>query len=247
MEATSKSRIRLGVFIITAILVLAGAVFMIGKKQNLFTSTFTIHGIFRNVSGLQVGNNVRFAGITVGTVSNIVIQSDTSVQVEMVIDDATRKFIKQDSYASIGSEGLMGDRVINISQGTFASPSIASNEEIMTLEPAETDAILASLQATGENAEIVTSQLAEIFYKINKGEGVLGRLIQDSAFAGNLTETIDNLKSGTEGFSQNMEAAKHSILLRGFYKKQQKKAEERKKEQQEQQEEIQEDKKSENK
>jgi len=219
MEPSAKSKIRLGIFILTAILLFVGAVFYLGKKRNLFTATFDIHGTFRNVSGLQIGNNVRFAGITVGTIGNILILSDTSVKVDMVIENSTKKFIKKDSYATIGSEGLMGDRVVNITQGTFASASIEEGEEIKTMEPAETDAILTSLQATGENAEIITNQLAEIFYKINSGEGVLGRLIQDSAFAGNLTETITNLKTGTEGFSQNMEAAKHSLFLRGYYKK----------------------------
>jgi phospholipid/cholesterol/gamma-HCH transport system substrate-binding protein len=238
METSTNSKIRLGIFILTAVLLFVAAVFYIGKKKNLFTATFNLHGVFRNVSGLQVGNNVRFAGITVGTIGNIVILSDTSVQVDMLIENETKKFIKKDSYASIGSEGLMGDRVVNITQGTFASPSINENDHIQTIEPPETDAILASLQATGENAEFVTSQLAEIFYKINQGDGVLGRLIQDSAFAGNLTETIDNLKKGTEGFSQNMEAAKHSILLRGFYKKKEKKQAEKLEEEKERKEEL---------
>lgn len=241
MESSTNSKIRLGIFILTAALLFMGAVFYIGKKKNLFSATFNLHGVFRNVSGLQVGNNVRFAGITVGTIANIVILTDTSVQVDMVIENETKKFIKKNSYASIGSEGLMGDRVVNITQGTFASPSIAENDQLLTMEPPETDAILTSLQATGENAEFVTSQLAEIFYKINNGEGVLGRLIQDSAFAGNLTETIDNLKKGTQGFNQNMEAAKHSILLRGFYKKKEKKQAEKLEEEKERKEELKED------
>ena len=241
MEPSAKSKIRLGLFILTAALLFVGAVFYLGKKKNLFTATFNVHGTFRNVSGLQLGNNVRFAGITVGTIGNIVILSDTSVKVEMVIENSTKKFIKKDSYATIGSEGLMGDRVVNITQGTFASSSIEEGDEIQTLEPAETDAILASLQATGENAEFITNQLAEIFFKINSGQGVLGRLIQDSAFAGNLSQTIDNLKAGTEGFSQNMEAAKHSVFLRGYYKKKQKARDEQKKDLEEQKEKDKED------
>src|SRR5690348_9035985 len=110
MEPSTKSKIRLGLFITTAILLFVAAVFYLGKKKNLFTATFNIQGTFRNVSGLQIGNNVRFAGITVGTIGNIVILNDTSVKVEMVIETETKKFIKKDSYATIGSEGLMGDR-----------------------------------------------------------------------------------------------------------------------------------------
>lgn len=228
MEPSAKSKIRLGLFITTAILLFVGAVFYLGKKKNIFTATFNIAGTFRNVSGLQIGNNVRFAGITVGTIGNILILNDTSVKVEMVIENNTKKFIKKDSYATIGSEGLMGDRVVNITQGTFASPSIEEGNEIQTMEPAETDAILTSLQATGENAEFITNQLSEIFFKINSGQGTLGRLIQDSTFAGNLSQTINNLKAGTEGFTQNMEAAKHSVFLRGYYKKKQKERDEQK-------------------
>jgi len=229
MEPSTQSKIRLGIFVSIAVLLLVAAVFYIGKKKNLFTATFNLHGTFRNVSGLQIGNNIRFAGITVGTIGNIVILTDTSVRVDMVIENSTKKFIKKDSYATIGTEGLMGSRIVNITQGTFASSSIQENDEIKTMEPAETDAILSTLQATGENAEVITDQLAEIFYKINNGEGVLGRLIQDSAFAGNLSQTIDNLKSGTEGFSQNMEAAKHSLFLRGYYKKKNKERDDMKK------------------
>jgi len=228
-------------FITIAILLFVGAVFYLGKKKNLFTATFNISGTFRNVSGLQVGNNVRFAGITVGTIGNIVILNDTSVKVEMVIENNTKKFIKKDSYATIGSEGLMGDRVVNITQGTFASPSIEEGNEIQTMEPAETDAILTSLQATGENAEFITDQLSEIFFKINSGQGTLGRLIQDTAFAGNLSQTINNLKAGTEGFHENMEAAKHSVFLRGYYKKKQKQREERLEEQQKKEDDKKED------
>src|SRR5688572_3289491 len=116
--------IRLGVFVVLGGLFFIIGIYYIGKKQRLFSDVFKVHGIFSNVSGLQIGNNVRFSGINVGTVDNIIIINDTSVMVDMIIDSQTRKFIKQDAKAFIGSEGLMGNKIINITHGSPHLPVI---------------------------------------------------------------------------------------------------------------------------
>ena len=97
-------------------------------------------------------------------------------------------------------------------------------QQLTSKEPVETDAIMASLQVTAGNAEIITQQLAEIMTKINSGEGTLGRLIQDTTIAKNLNQTIVNLKESSKGLGENMEAAKHNFLLRGYFKKKEKAA-----------------------
>src|SRR5690606_3362092 len=97
-------------------------------------------------------------------------------------------------------------------------------------EPVETDAIIASLQITADNAALASDELNEILFKINNGEGTLGRLINDESIAKNIDQTIENLKSGTRGLDENMEAAKSNFLLRGYYKKKEKAAEKKRKE-----------------
>ena len=220
METKSnKFKVKLGLFVTVGLLLFVFVIFIIGKQRNLFDPVFQVSAQFYNVSGLQVGNNVRFSGINVGTVENIEIVDDTTVQVDMQIRKKIRQFIKSDSRALIGSEGLIGDRLVIISQGSPGSALAEDGEFLSSNEPVETDAILASLEVTAENAEIISDELAEIMIKINSGSGTIGRLIQDTTIAENLDKTITNLKKGTKGLEENMEAAKHNFLFRGYFKK----------------------------
>src|SRR6185369_12860165 len=105
---------KLGLFVIAGLLFLIFSLYMIGRNRTLFGSSFTISANFRNVNGLMLGNNVRFSGIDVGTVQKIEIVSDTLVKVTMIIDEGVRKFVKKNAVASVGTDGLMGNKVINI-------------------------------------------------------------------------------------------------------------------------------------
>jgi len=224
---SEKFKIRLGLFIIVGFLIFIAAVFIIGKQKNLFDPVFKISTTFYNVSGLQIGNMVRFSGINVGTVDNIIIINDSTVQVDMLVRKNIQKFIKSDSEVGIGSEGIIGDRILIISQGSNNEGMVQDGEELLSSEPIETDQIIASLEITAHQAEIITTELAQIMTSINSGKGTIGKLIHDPTIANDLGKTMDNLKASSKGLEENMEAAKHNFLLRGFFKK--KETEERKK------------------
>lgn len=216
---TQQFKVRLGLFVVGGLALFILAIFIIGKQKNLFNPVYKLTTTFYNVSGLQVGNNIRFSGIVIGTVDNIVIINDSTVRVDMLIRKEVSKFIKSDSEVAIGSEGLIGDRLLVISQGSFEAPLAREGEQLESVEPVETDAIMLSLKITAENAEVITQELAEIMTKINSGTGTLGRLIQDTTIAKNLDQTIINLKKSSKGLDENMNAAKHNFLLRGYFNK----------------------------
>jgi phospholipid/cholesterol/gamma-HCH transport system substrate-binding protein len=228
-----KFKVRLGMFVAGGLALFVLTIFVIGKQKNLFNPVFKLTTTFYNVSGLQVGNNIRFSGIVVGTVDNIAIINDSTVKVTMLVKKEVKQFIKSDSEVAVGSEGLIGDRLLVISQGSFDAPLVREGEQLGSVEPVETDAIMSSLKVTAENAEIITQQLAEIMTKINNGDGTLGRLIQDTTIARNIDQTIINLKKSSKGLDENMQAVKHNFLLKGFFNKKaraaEKKAEEEKK------------------
>ena len=115
---TQKFKVRLGMFVAGGLALFVLAIFIIGKQKNLFNPVFKITSTFYNVSGLQVGNNIRFSGINVGTVNNISIVNDSTVSVEMLIRKNVRQFIKSDCEVAMGSEGLIGDRLLIITQGS---------------------------------------------------------------------------------------------------------------------------------
>lgn len=225
---SQKYKVRLGLFVAGGLAIFVLAIFIIGKQKNLFSPVFKLTTTFYSVSGLQVGNNIRFSGINVGTVDNIHIINDSTVRVDLMIRKEVHQFIKSDCEVAIGSEGLIGDKLLIITQGSNDAPLAKEGQELASTEPVETDAIMASLQVTAQNAEIITQQLAEIMTKINKGRGTMGRLIQDTTIAENLNQTIVNLKTSSKGLDENMKAAKHSILFKGYFKKKEKAAEEKK-------------------
>src|ERR1700737_2309474 len=103
---------RLGVFIFAALLFFAGAVFLIGNKQFLFSSTYRLNSEFQNVAGLNDGAEVRVGGLHEGTVKHIVLPDRPGGKVKVVMDleNATGRVIKKDSVASIAAGGLGGEK-----------------------------------------------------------------------------------------------------------------------------------------
>lgn len=222
---TQKFKVRLGLFVAGGLTLFVLAVFLIGKQKNLFNPVFSLSATFYNVSGLQVGNNIRFSGINVGTVNNINIINDSTVSVEMLIRKNVRQFIKSDCMVAIGSEGLIGDRLLLLTQGSSDAGQVKEGQELDSKEPVEIDAIMQSLQVTADNAAIISTQLAEIMININSGNGTLGRLIKDSTIAENINQTVNNLKKSSKGLDENMKAAKENFLFKGYYKRKEKEAE----------------------
>jgi phospholipid/cholesterol/gamma-HCH transport system substrate-binding protein len=219
MKKNVNKKIGLGIFVCVGLLFFIAGIYYIGKKQQMFNETFRISGIFKDVRGLQVGNNVQFCGINVGIVEEISIQTDTTVKVDLLINEDARKFIHKNASAIIGSDGLMGNKILSIVPGTAGEKVIEDNDYIRTPLPVNMDEILVKLKVTGDNAAKITGDLAVIMDNIRSGKGTIGKLFMDSTFAVNLDKTVVNLKQGANGFSQNMEAAKHSFLLRGLFRK----------------------------
>jgi phospholipid/cholesterol/gamma-HCH transport system substrate-binding protein len=185
--------IRLGLFVLIGTVLLILALYLIGNKQNLFGDTFRISARFYNVNGLMQGNNVRFAGIDIGTVENIEIISDSSVKVTMVVEKNIRQFIKKNAVASVGTDGLMGNKLVNINAGIGYAENVKEGDELNTLRPIEMDEMVRTLNATNENMKVITSNLRNITDKINS-KNSLWNLLLDTVVADNVKAAIVNLK-----------------------------------------------------
>lgn len=209
--SSSAFKVRLGVFVAGGFILLILAIFLIGRQKNLFNPVFKLTTTFYNVSGLQVGNNVRFSGINIGTVATIKIINDSTIQVGMIIKEDVQPFIKTDCLATIGSEGIIGDRILIIMQGSSNAASVVDGQMLLSSEPVEMDAIVASLQISAINAEVVTKQLAEIMTDVNHGKGTVGRLIQDSTIAENISDIIINFKDMSSGAEEKLAIIMNSL------------------------------------
>jgi len=225
---------RLGAFIVVTLAILVAGVFIIGGKQYLFSSTYQLKAQFDNVVGLDAGGDVRVGGVHSGTVRSIVLPHKPGEKVTVVMDlgRSTHEIIKQDSVATIETEGLLGNQYLAISFGSARAAEVHNGDTIASQPPLEmadlfqkTSDILDSSQQAIQNATRAAGNLDSISAKIDRGEGTAGALVNDRQLYSNLEQTTSAMRdtmvhaqAGVTDFQENMEAMKHNFFLRGYFK-----------------------------
>jgi len=225
---------RLGAFIVTTLAILAVGTFIIGNKQYLFSSTYRLKAQFSNVVGLDVGAGVRVGGVYRGTVHSIELPHSTSgkVTVAMDLDSSTHDIIKQDSVASIETEGLLGNEYMALSFGSGGAANVRDGDTIASHPPLamsdlikKSEDMLDSSQQAIKNVTQATASLNSVSAKIDHGQGTIGALINDKAAYLELNQTMDGIRdvvahaqAGVTDFQENMEAMKHNFFVRGYFK-----------------------------
>jgi phospholipid/cholesterol/gamma-HCH transport system substrate-binding protein len=187
--------IRLGVFVIVGLLFLIIGLYLVGNNKNMFNSTFQLHTSFSDVGGLQTGNNVRYAGINVGTVENITIVNDTTIEVSMVIVKKMKTFLRKNCIAAIGTDGLVGSKLVNIDPGTVDSPLIAEGDYIPSLKAVDTEKMLRTLELTNQNIATISGNLKAVTENITKSRGTLYTLLMDTSMAASMANTLNNIQN----------------------------------------------------
>jgi phospholipid/cholesterol/gamma-HCH transport system substrate-binding protein len=226
---------RLGAFIFITLAVLAAGVFLIGSKEYLFRSTYVLKAQFDNVAGLSNGADVQVGGVHSGTVLSIKLphKPGEKVTVVMELDKSTHEIIKQDSVASIETEGVLGNQYVAISFGSVGQAEVKNGETIQSMPPLilsdlfkKTSGILDTSQLAINNATMATAHLNSVSAKIDSGQGTIGALVNDKQLYDNVQQSTATLqatmveaKAGVTDFQENMEALKHNFLLSGYFKK----------------------------
>jgi phospholipid/cholesterol/gamma-HCH transport system substrate-binding protein len=211
---------RLGLFILATMLVFAGAIFWIGSKRFMFNSTYRLNAEFQNVAGLNDGAEVRVGGIAEGTIKRIELPRRVNEKVRVVMDmkNAPREVVKTDSVAAIKSEGLVGDKYVEVSFGSDQAAKVKSGDSIQSEPPLQisdlikkTDSILNSAQGTMQSVDDTAGNLKNISSKINQGSGTVGALVNDRT-------VYEHANAAASALQDDAEALKHNFLLRGFFK-----------------------------
>lgn len=205
MEKSTSKKMNVGIFVVLATILLVTALYFVGKRQHLFSKNIQLSANFTDVSGLQIGNNVRYSGVNVGTVSKIEMKAEGKIRVEMSVDEQAARFIKKDAVASIASDGLVGSMVVNIIPGEDkAAKKVVSGDQIQIKTKITVDEILETFSKTNESAALITSDLAEITHQVVGGKGALGAILSDSSLEYDLRRSVAALKRTAEGTNQAM-------------------------------------------
>jgi phospholipid/cholesterol/gamma-HCH transport system substrate-binding protein len=185
---------RVGIFVLLGTLFLIIALYLMGSKQNLFGSTFKLEAEFKNVNGLMAGNNVRFTGIDIGTVKSVEIINDSTVKVIMIIENKVQDFIKKNAIAVVGTDGLMGNKLINIlSNESGKSTIVKDGDKLQTRDPIGTDDMMRTLIVTNNNVKEITEELKIMVKKLNSPNSVWS-ILMDQTLAENIKQAIVNIK-----------------------------------------------------
>lgn len=212
---------RLGVFVVATLLVFAAGVFWIGSRQFLFSPTYRLKAEFQNVAGLSDGAEVRVGGIHLGTVGRIDLprRPDEKIKVFMNLKGGTRNVIKKDSMAAIRSEGLVGDKFVEISFGSNQAPKVNDGDTIGGEAPVDisdlvkkTNGILDSARGAIQSIDDSAGNLREISSKLNQGAGTMGALINDRSM-------YRNFNAAASALQEDAEALKSNFFLRGFFRR----------------------------
>lgn len=193
MEQESSNKAKLGAFVLIGTMFLILGLYYIGSKKNIFSSTITVSSNFNNVEGLMPGNNVRFNGINVGTVSKVYPVTDTAIKVEFTIDQKSLAFINQNAIASIGTDGLLGNKLINISPGQNSENVIKEGDVLRSINPAQMDNTIRKLSMTSDNLNVVSDNLKG--FSMNFSRDSLGNFLKNNAFANNLETASININT----------------------------------------------------
>ncbi len=202
---------KLGAFVLGGLIVLVLLLYMIGKNKNLFGSTYVLKVRFENVQGLVPGNNVRFSGIQAGTVKKINILNDTIIEVTMIIDTKMKNIIRKTAVVSIGTDGLVGNKVVNIDP-TRQPGSLAVEDDILASKKAvATDEMLQTLYKTNNDIAVIAADLKTTVQHINNSSA-LWALLNDESIPQDLRNSVANIRSAT-GKAGNMVYNLNAIVM----------------------------------
>jgi len=197
MVKKTIERVKLGIFVLTGLALLIVSLFILSKNRNLFGKSIEIHSVFKNVGGLISGNNVRYSGIDVGTVESVEILNDTSIEVVMVLDDNMKNIIKSNAEASIGTDGIIGNRIVNISPVKGDAPYIQSGTYLTAAQDVNTEAMLRTLDRTNQNIFEITEDLQITLHRFANSPQI-NKILSDETMSANIIESFANIRRSTD-------------------------------------------------
>jgi phospholipid/cholesterol/gamma-HCH transport system substrate-binding protein len=193
MKKQLLNNTKLGLFVFAGLLFLIILLYMIGRNRSLFGSNYILKTRFENVQGLIPGNNVLYAGIQAGTVKKLEILNDTTVEVTMIIDTKMELIIRKDAISSIGTDGLVGNKVVNIVPGKLNAPIAKKGDLLMSKKNIDTEKILSTLSQTNNEVAIIVSGLKNTVERINNSSAFWD-LLGDNQMADNIKNSAKNIQ-----------------------------------------------------
>jgi len=193
MAKKKVNHLKLGVFVIAGLAFLILLLYVIGKNQNLFGKTFVLKARFENVHGLMRGNNIRFGGMDAGTVSSVDVLNDTTFEVTLLVKTKFKKHIHKNATLNITTDGLMGNKLINIVPAKEIAPLVEEGDILFSSKSIDTDEMLEVLNDTNNDVAFIARQLKQTVQRINDSK-VVWAVLNDETLPSNLKASLLRIK-----------------------------------------------------
>lgn len=201
-EISNKRPIVVGLFILLGLVFLVTAIMMVGNLHQTFKSKMNVAALFDDVSGLQAGNNVSFSGVKIGTVSELNFHSRSQVEVWMKIETKAQEFIRKDAMVKIGTDGIIGNKMLVIYGGTSGAGEVQEGDTLEVEKTFTSEDMINTLQENNKNFLAITSDLKIISRKLAEGEGTIGKMLTDNSVYANINSATASLKNASEKAQQ---------------------------------------------
>ena len=196
--ASNKRSVIVGIFVLLGVLIFVAGVFVLGGQQKRFTKSVRIIAVFNDVAGLKAGNNVWFSGVKIGTIKRVKFFGTAQVEVDIDIEQSAQAYIRKDAQATISSDGLIGNKIVQIFGGTPKSEPVEEGDRLKTMEALSSDKVLETLQENNQNLLRVTNDFKALVGNIRRGKGTVGAVLTDSVVADNFKRAMENLQRSSQ-------------------------------------------------
>jgi phospholipid/cholesterol/gamma-HCH transport system substrate-binding protein len=196
-ESTHRHSIVVGLFVLLGLAILIAGVLLIGNLNRSFQDKIKIVAYVDDVNGLQKGNYIWFSGVRIGTVKSLHILGSSGVEVVMDVDSKIKQYISKDSRVKLGSDGLIGNRILIIYGGTPDTSSVEDGDILRFEKTLAADDLINTLQENNENLKAITGDFKIISRKLADGEGTVGKLLNDNSLYENINSAAASLKGAS--------------------------------------------------
>ncbi len=194
MRSTKNRRaVIVGIVLAVGLLLFALGIFTLGGQKKTFTTTITLNAIFDDVNGLQRGNNIWFSGVKVGTIRSIRFDPSAKVMVAMNVDEDVQRFIHKDARAKVSTDGLIGNKIIQIYGGSPISGQVVNGDTLRVESVAGMEGMMDTLQQNNRNLLAITSNFRRISEDLTAGKGTAGRILTQDEMANSLQNSLNAL------------------------------------------------------
>jgi phospholipid/cholesterol/gamma-HCH transport system substrate-binding protein len=224
MNRDRKLEVRVGLFVVATLVLGVVGLLLLGKSRHVFEPRVTLHATFADVGGLVQGAPVRISGVNVGTVAQIMFvraQPRPQIRVDMQVSRSSLGLVRADSVARISNQGLLGDKIVEVSAGSTSAAPVGDGGSVATAEAPDLDKMLAHAAATLDDARRVADRAAAaieqfadpktiaqvresvlhihaLLHATEKGDGLAHAMFYDKRTADELQRLETNLSRLTE-------------------------------------------------